>query len=59
MKTKNITFSTEFLSEFNGSVEDLKNIQDMLANILSDLDNCASSITYNSNGYDKILEIKL
>jgi hypothetical protein len=26
---------------------------------LPDLDNAASSITYNSTGYDKVLEIKL
>ena len=59
MKTHNITFSSEFLSQFSGSSEDLEDKQLKLAHMLPDLDNAASSITYNSTGYDKVLEIKL
>lgn len=59
MKKTNITFSSDFLSQYDGSVEDLEIIQSKLVSMLSELDNNAVSITYDSGGYDKVLEIKL
>ena len=56
----NIKFSTQFQSEFDGTATDLSQLIDYLQKLSPDqLTNNASSITYDVEGFDTIIEIKI
>lgn len=59
MKPK-IILSDNFIKNFTGTIEDLNNIKKTLSQLsVDDFDNLASSITFNTDGFDKIIEISL
>lgn len=56
----NIKFSTQFQSEFDGTATDLSQLIDYLQKLSPDqLTNNASSITYDVEGFETIIEIKI
>lgn len=57
-----INFSPEFIETYEGTPAYLILLKNKLLDIVTDgvdFDNLATSITYNSNGFDKILTIKI
>lgn len=61
MKNVNIEFSPEFMNEYDGSAEQLTSLISRIEAIIKNdslIDN-ASSITFESNTFDHILEITL
>lgn len=59
MKPK-IILSDNFIKNFTGTIEDLNNIKKTLSQLsVDDFDNLASSITFNTDGFDKIVTINI
>jgi hypothetical protein len=58
--SKQIKFSQQFITEFNGSYTELENIINRVSTMIEngDLTNQSSTITFGSD-YDQILEISL
>jgi hypothetical protein len=57
----NITFSPEFINEFDGTHQELSlliaNIKSLMAN--DNMNNSATSMTFNTGGFDQIVEITI
>ena len=59
MKPK-IILSDNFIKNFTGTIDDLNNIKKTLSQLsVDDFDNLASSITFNTDGFDKIVTINI
>ena len=55
-----IILSDNFIKNFTGTIEDLNNIKKTLSQLsVDDFDNLASSITFNTDGFDKIVTINI
>lgn len=60
--TQRIKFAPDFIKNYDGTPEQLLSLISTLEKMLhsdEDLDNLASSITYNSNSFDKVLSINI
>jgi len=55
-----IILSDNFIKNFTGTIDDLNNIKKTLSQLsVDDFDNLASSITFNTDGFDKIVTINI
>lgn len=55
-----IILSDNFIKNFTGTIEDLNNIKKTLSQLsIDDFENLASSMTFDTNGFDKIITLNL